>query len=104
MLTIFLAAATLSQMFGCRDSELPSGVIDSEQLAEVYVALVRNEGMLERWRTFDTGKFDPDTVLSGLGVTQEQIEETIRYYNRDVRRWKNFYADVVKIQEGEQQK
>ena len=36
-----------------------------------------------------------DSILTLEGVTREQFEATVRWYNQDVTRWKPFFDEVV---------
>jgi hypothetical protein len=40
-----------------------------------------------------------DSVLALEGVTRDQFETTIRWYNEDVQRWRSFFDEVVRALE-----
>jgi len=91
---IQLLIAVLIFVLSCRDGE--SQVLATKTFATIYVALV-DERTNSRNRSREP--FDCSSILEKFGVTRVQIEETVRFYNEDFRRWKEFYAEVTALQE-----
>ena len=72
-------------------------VLPREKFVSVYCDLLQE---VQRSRNVGT---DPATagnnvaeVLNRAGVSREEFEETTRWYNVDVQRWKTFYEDVTR--------
>jgi hypothetical protein len=80
---------------GCADDDPPDDVIPVETFAEVYAALVENERISGPQTVFDIKRYDSDTTLARFGVTREQIDRTMEYYDRDFRRWHEFYVEAM---------
>jgi len=79
---------------GCAQ-EPPEGVIPTETFAEIYAALVENERLTGPEVFLNTRMYDADTTLARFGVTRDQIQRTIDYYDQDLRRWHGFYMEAM---------
>ena len=101
MTRILLVALLALVAGGCSDNTVPADVLDKETFAEVYAALVENERVSGPQTLYNIRRYDPDTTLARLGVTREQIEHTIAYYNQDLRRWHEFYIEAMRKIEGD---
>lgn len=86
---------------GCSEGDVPAGILDKETFAKVYAALVENERVSGPQTLYNIKRYDPDTTLARLGVTREQIERTVEYYNQDLRRWHEFYIEAMRAIEGD---
>ncbi len=89
---------------GCGANDQSADVLDKDTFAKVYAALVENEKTLGPQTLYNIKRYDPDTTLARLGVTREQIENTIAYYNQDLRRWHEFYKGAIREIEGDPMK
>jgi len=71
--------------------------IKADKFAEVYTTLLE-EGIRDRKNGLDSiaSSKNATKILEGTGVTQEDFQNTLRWYNSDVRRWRPFLDDVVK--------
>ena len=89
---------------GCGADDQSAGVLDKDTFAKVYAALVENEKTLGPQTLYNIKRYDPDTTLARFGVTREQIENTIAYYDQDLRRWHEFYKVAIREIEGDPMK
>jgi hypothetical protein len=93
-----LVAGVLMMTFlaqGCAQDSPPEGVVPMETFAEIYASLVENERLAGPAILLNTKQYDADTTLARFGVTRDQIQRTIEYYNEDVRRWHAFYVEAM---------
>ncbi len=79
---------------GCTDGP-PEGVIPTETFAEIYAALVENERLAGAEVFLNTRMYDADSTLARFGVTRDQVQKTIEYYDEDLRRWHGFYVEAM---------
>jgi hypothetical protein len=93
-----LLAITLLTLLSCGEDQ-PAGIIAEETFAKVYVALQESGRTSSPLIGYGIRKFDPDTTLVRFGVTREQLEKTMEYYDEDLERWKRVYAMIVSLQE-----
>ncbi len=101
---ILILLLSLPFVQSCRRNPSPQEILDKETFAAIYVALAE-EGARFRNQKMNTGKtFDAGSTLSRFGVSREQCERTITYYHEDIQWWKEFYSEVVAIQEGKARK
>jgi Domain of unknown function (DUF4296) len=64
-------------------------VIDENKFVKIYADLVIVQDTLNGNKTvFDSVK---EVVFKKYDVSQERYDSTINYYNRDVKRWENFF-------------
>ena len=84
-------------LYSCHTGNSAREVLPREKFVSVYCDLLQE---VQRSRNVGT---DPSTaeknvaeVLSRAGVTKEDFEETTRWYNIDIQRWKTFYEDVTR--------
>ena len=71
--------------FGCSNDK----VIDENKFVKIYADLVIAQDTLNGNKTvFDSVK---QVVFKKYDVSQERYDSTINYYNRDVKRWENFF-------------
>jgi len=74
-------------------------VLENETFAQIYIAF-QEEGTRFRNVSPDSAHvFDPESVLSGFNVSEEEFRATVRFYNEDLTRWKGFFSEVVKQSE-----
>jgi len=87
--------ATLA-LVGCSRSTGDAPPIDVEKFAELYANLlvVSAQDSSSRLADAPTGAA-ADSVLAQAGVTREAYEQTVRWYNEDVRRWRDLLDRVV---------
>lgn len=91
---VFLIAFITLFTAGCTN-EPPDGVIPTETFAEIYAALVENERLAGAEAFLNTRMYDADSTLARFGVTRDQVQETIEYYNEDLSRWHGFYVEAM---------
>lgn len=72
-------------------------VLDTQTFAQLYVELVNSEWK-KRGGTISSDTL-PDSLIAHVGATREQIAATVAYYNEDLERWRDFYKEVVRLQE-----
>ena len=101
MTRMVLVASVALVAAGCRENDRPEDILDNETFAKVYAAMVENERTLGPQTRYNIRRYDPDTTLARMGVTREQIEKTIAYYNQDLRRWHEFYIKAMREIEGD---
>jgi hypothetical protein len=84
-------------LFSCHTGNSAREVLPREKFVSIYCDL-----LLEVQRSRNVGT-DPSTaeknvteVLNRAGVTKEDFEETARWYNSDIQRWKTFSEDVTR--------
>src|SRR5262245_17577052 len=94
------ATIVLCLFMGCSSGE-PEGVLDKETFAKVYAAMVENERQSGLQSLYNVRQYDSDTTLTRLGVTRDQIERTVAYYNQDLRRWHEFYIEAMRAVEND---
>ncbi len=72
--------------------------LDQRQFAQLYVQLTR-AGVSVRDLASDTlaARRRADEVLRRAGVSRQEVEATVRWYNEDVTRWKGLFDEVMKI-------
>jgi hypothetical protein len=96
-----LAAAMVLLLFTGCPAEQPDDILDKETFAKVYAAMVENERLSGPQSLYNVRQYDSDTTLSRLGVTREQIERTVAYYDQDLRRWHEFYIEAMRAVEND---
>ena len=94
------AVLGLCLFMGCSAGQ-PEGVLDKETFAKVYAAMVENEKLSGPQSLYNVRLYDSDTTLARLGVTREQIEQTVAYYDQDLRRWHEFYIEAMRAVEND---
>jgi hypothetical protein len=84
-------------LFSCHKGDSARETLPREKFVSVYCDLLQ-----EVQRSKNVGA-DPSTaeknvaeVLHRAGVSKEDFEETARWYNADIERWKTFYEDVTR--------
>jgi hypothetical protein len=90
-----LAACLLAASCGRHEG---SRVLGESEFASVYTRLVRG-GSSVREVGSDTAlaRGRAAEILRASGVSREEVEATVRWYNDDVTRWKGFYDEVMRI-------
>jgi hypothetical protein len=88
----FIIIFYLSSSFlflSCADDKT---INDEEKFAKVYVDLLINEEQNHS----DSLKIKSgrDNIFKKYGITQNQYEATINYYNEDPERWREFFVKV----------
>ncbi len=64
-------------------------VIDEDKFVKVYTDLViAHDTIPGNYASFDSVK---NTVFKKYGITLEQYDYTVNYYNQDVKRWEGFF-------------
>ena len=93
----FCVLIPLFFFFSCHRGDSAREVLPREKFVSVYCDLLQE---VQRSRNVGT---DPATaeqnvaeVLNRAGVSKQDFEETTRWYNVDVQRWKTFYEDVTR--------
>jgi hypothetical protein len=89
---ISLAVMALS----CGNGGTGPEALDPDTFAAAYIALLENSLRPPAHAADSTAAIAPDTVLSKLGVTQDEFLATVRSYRADARRWGLFFEQVVK--------
>ncbi len=93
-----LSLATAALLAGsCSRSQEPRP-LDQRRFAQLYVQLNR-AGVSVRDMGSDTAaaRRRADNVLRRAGVSRQEVEATVRWYNEDVTRWKGFFDAVMKV-------
>lgn len=80
---------------GCAADAPPDDIVPMETFAEIYAALVESERLAGPAVLLNTRRYDADTTLARFNVTRAQIERTMAYYDRDLRRWHEFYVEAM---------
>ena len=71
--------------------------IKRDKFTEVYTTLLE-EGIRDRKNGLDSiaSSRNATEILTKAGVTREDFQNTVRWYNSDVQRWRLFLDEVVK--------
>ena len=100
---LIILAATLT-LASCEKQRHQEKLLETERFTQIYISLLE-EGIKLRTLSPDSAHvFDGEAILSTFGVTQEEFRATVRFYNQDLGRWKEFFSAVVKQSELKQQK
>ena len=74
---------------GCSDDK----IIEQDKLVLVYTdLLIIQDTVSSKDKSLDSLR---NSVFSGYNVTQEEYENTIKYYNEDIIRWEVFFDKVT---------
>jgi hypothetical protein len=80
----------------CSNEKVPKDILDKTAFAKTYSALGEASKNFEEDGGSNLRRFSPDSTLNRFGVSREGFERTIDYYNQDLHRWGELYAEVVK--------
>jgi hypothetical protein len=100
---LIILAATLT-LASCEKQRPQEKLLEAERFTQIYVALLE-EGIKHKNLSPDSARvFDAEAILSTFGATQEEFRATVRFYNQDLGRWKEFFSAVLKQSELKQEK
>jgi hypothetical protein len=92
LLLILLAFGLTS----CGRQEGTPSRIDEGKFLSLYTNLLKNAQNMRNWgQDPRTAARYADSILANAGVSRQAFDETIRWYNADVRRWKSFSEAVI---------
>ena len=93
---LLLAATTL--LAGSCSRRAEPRALDQRRFAQVYFQLTR-AGVSVREMGSDTAaaRRRADEVLRRAGVSRQEVEATVRWYNEDVTRWKALFDEVMNV-------
>ena len=81
-------------------SRAPSNIIPEPKFVSVYARLTTATVTARPVPPDSLGSAHMvDSILALEGVTREQFNATVRWYNQDVTRWKPFFDEVVQALE-----
>ena len=94
-----VSIALVFLLAGCTQQNTPVHILDKEKFPAVYVALM--EAKAKRTRLTDhtvdtTFAKDKEEIFTKFGATEEEFRATVLSYGSDVRKWREFYDDVVR--------
>jgi hypothetical protein len=93
----FLIATVASCLLSCGRQEGVPSQMSEEKFLSVYCTLLKNAQNMKNWgQDPRTASKYADSVLAREGVTREDYDETVRWYNADVQRWKTFSEAVIR--------
>jgi hypothetical protein len=96
---ISLAAFFLVPLGSCRH-EGQSNILPESKFVSVYARLTAVTVTARPVPPDSLGSARlVDSILTLEGVTREQFDATVRWYNEDVQRWKPFFDQVVRALE-----
>ncbi len=82
-------------IFGCQtgdDKEIPM-----EQFAKIYIEVLLKEKInITSDSVYFQRNINTDSLLYSYKLDKQKIKNTIIAYNKDVKKWKNFYQIVIK--------
>jgi hypothetical protein len=84
-------------MAGCHQNIQPAGTIERQKFITIYCDLLQ-ESVRSRNSGADpkTAEANADSILARNGVTRAEFDSTTRWFNADVRRWRNFFDEAAK--------
>lgn len=83
-------------LISCGAGSPPAGVLDQERFVQVYCDLLESSLRSRNSRAEPaTAAANASTVLEKAGVTREAYEQTRRWYDQDMERWKTFMEAVT---------
>ncbi|MBP1647766.1 MAG: hypothetical protein H6Q30_1211 [Bacteroidetes bacterium] len=103
-LLLLVIASLLLTGTSCRKKE-PANIIPQPKFVSVYARLTAATVTSRPVRPDSLSSAQMvDSLLALEGVTREQYNATVQWYNEDVQRWKTFFDDVVAALEDSVQK
>lgn len=96
---VCLTAVLLLAISSCREKQ-PANVLPEPKFVSVYARLTTATVTARPVPPDSLGSAQiVDSILALEGVTREQFEATVHWYNEDVERWKPFFDEVVRALE-----
>lgn len=90
-------------LWGCTQKHQPSeGAIPKDTFIQLYIDLLIAGEMGYLSSNDSTSKKVIDSLYTRYGVTDAQVRMTMEEYNKDLRRWKDFYDEVTRRLEEKQ--
>ena len=84
-------------LLSCRTQSSNPGTLDEGRFVSVYCALLKNAQHMRDWgQDPKTASACADSVLAKAGITRSQFDETVKWYNADVNRWKALSEAVLR--------
>jgi len=97
---MFVAVAFMSALGSCRHEGPPDSLIDKPRFVQLYCDLLRNAQRVRDWgQDSVVARRYADSVMASAGITDEQFESTLRWYNEDIERWREFSEEVTRTLE-----
>ena len=100
---LIILAATLT-LASCEKQTSQEKLLEAERFVQIYIALLEEGIKLKNLSPDSAHVFDGEAILSTFGVTQEEFRATVRFYNQDLARWREFFSAVLKQSELKQEK
>jgi hypothetical protein len=96
-LVLLLPLGALLAFSSCTHPQQPRRLGEKE-FASLYLQLVK-AGASVREIGGDTSQAHrkAEEVLRSAGVSKEEVDATVRWYNADVTRWKGLYEEVMTV-------
>lgn len=90
-----LAFLSLEFLGGCASDQERDNVLGEDQFVDIYAALLSKTGQSAIGAADTSISASAREIITEHGVTVDQFERTVSYYNQDLEMWKAFYAKVV---------
>lgn len=87
-----LALLTLS----CSRSSEEPRILDEEEFVNAYVALLDSASTVTTERPDSTLSPVAQRILERQNIRADEFKATVNEYNKNVKRWEAFYAEVVR--------
>jgi len=95
---VIILTATLT-LTSCENQTSQEKLLEAERFTQIYIALLEEGIKLKNLSPDSAHVFEGEAILSTFSVTQEEFRETVRFYNQDLTRWREFFSAVVKQSE-----
>ena len=92
----FLILILIFSTYSCSKKEPRTDVIEKERFEEVYVELLDSAQVIQSAPMDSTLSPVAERILDRHEIPIEQFKATVRFYNADAKKWKEFFEDVVK--------
>lgn len=92
----FLIPILILSTCSCSKEEPRSAVVEKDKFESVYVELLDSAQVIQSAPTDSTLSPVAERILKRHEIPIEQFKATVRFYNADAKKWKEFFEDVVK--------
>lgn len=80
----------------CSKKESPTSAIEKEKFESAYIELLDSAQVIQSAPTDSTLSPAAERILKRREVSAAQFKATVRFYNADTKKWKEFYEEVMK--------